>query len=274
MPHHAVSSPVTPTKRGRFARLRSALASLATVSLIASGMVIGATTTAQAAGTTGGTVTGTVYRDFNSNGTMDTGNSARSGVPNDVGLAGVTVAAYDRDGDPVGTATSGADGTYTLTVAGAASTALRLEFGSLSPFDPAFAGAGNGTSVQFVQVGATGVDYAVNAADEYTSEAKPLVTTVYSAGTPEFSATGGNANAQWNQTVVAIPWAAQISSSTGQANGSHPYRNLLANFSEVGAVGSTVVDSNRNQVLVASSYKRHSGLKDTIDTILDDFCFL
>lgn len=250
--------------------LRKFLAGLATVALVSSGAVLTSSTAALAAGPESGTVTGTVFRDFNSNGIFDSGNSAASGIANDIGLAGVEVKAYDRDGDLVGSAVSGADatadaGAYTLEISGAASADLRLEFASADPFDPAFAGADNGTSVQFVQIGATEVDYAVNAPGDYSSAALPVVTTVYSAGTPDSkAATGANANADWNQTVVAIPWAAQ---RTEQANGSHPNRNLLANFSEVGAVGTNLVDSKRDRVLAAAGYKRHSGLKATIDTI-------
>lgn len=245
--------------------LRKSLAGLASISLVASGAVLAATGTAYAAGSETGTVTGTAFRDFNSNGKFDSGSSSRSGVANDVGLAGVPVTAYDRDNDPVGSVTSDADGNYTLSIQGAATDTLRLEFGSVDPFHPSFAGDDNGTSVQFVQIGATDVDYAVNAPGDYSSEAPPVVTSLYTAGTPDArSATGSNTNAQWNQSILSIPWAAQL---TIQPDGVHPNRNVLATYSEVGAIESNIVDDERNRVLAAAGYKRHAGLKDTIDTI-------
>src|SRR6478736_1298856 len=51
-----------------------------------------------------------------------------AGVPRNRPIAGVTATAYDADGDQVGTATSAADGTYTIDAAGARSQDLRIEF--------------------------------------------------------------------------------------------------------------------------------------------------
>ena len=56
-----------------------------------------------------GTISGTVYRDFNLNGLRDSG---------EVGVAGVTVSAFDSAGASQGTATTGADGTYSLAAGG------------------------------------------------------------------------------------------------------------------------------------------------------------
>ena len=60
-----------------------------------------------------GVVTGTVFRDFNSDGFMNT--SATVALPAiDVGMGGVTVRAFDSTGAQVATATTAANGTYTL----------------------------------------------------------------------------------------------------------------------------------------------------------------
>ena len=50
-----------------------------------------------------GTVTGSVFRDFDGDGTRDAGNTA-AGVQTDIGFAGVTVTAYDPHNEVVGTA--------------------------------------------------------------------------------------------------------------------------------------------------------------------------
>lgn len=66
-----------------------------------------------------GTVTGVVFEDLAANGVLD-GRDPR--------LAGVTVSAYDSASADVGTAVSGLDGTYSLTVASNATTDLRVDF--------------------------------------------------------------------------------------------------------------------------------------------------
>lgn len=55
-------------------------------------------------------ITGKVFLDFNANGTFDTGASF-----NEVGMAGITVKAFDAAGTQATTATTTADGSYTLT---------------------------------------------------------------------------------------------------------------------------------------------------------------
>ena len=98
-------------------RVRAAIASLATLVLVATGLVVVAAP-AQAAGETNGSVAGIVFQDFTSDGWYTTG-AAAAGVPRNRPVAGVTVKAFDAEGDLVGTAASAADGTYTLAVSGA-----------------------------------------------------------------------------------------------------------------------------------------------------------
>ena len=113
-----------------------------------------------AAGNVDGTVAGSVFQDFGSTGIYTTGDAA-AGVPRNRPIAGVTATAYDADGDAVGTATSAADGTYTITVTDARSQDLRVEFSGWDAevYQPGFAAqtalpagalGSNDTSVQFV----------------------------------------------------------------------------------------------------------------------------
>ena len=105
-----------------------------------------------------GTISGTVFNDYNSNGTFDTTATLTNtgggtvGVAKDVGVSGVTVTAYDGTGAAVGTATSAADGTYSLTATGTGP--YRIEFTTIpSGFKPSFHGTNSGTTVQFVPDG-------------------------------------------------------------------------------------------------------------------------
>jgi len=117
-----------------------------------------------------GTVSGRVYQDFASNGTYDT--TVSGGVAYDRGLEGVTVTAYDSTGAVVGTATTAANGTYTLTATNAATADVRVEFslpttGTLSRFESSFLGSDNASTIQFVTVPATDVDLGLNLPGEY-----------------------------------------------------------------------------------------------------------
>lgn len=115
-------------------------------------------------------VSGRTFHDFASNGVYDT--TVTPGVAVDVAVPGVLVKAYDSTGSKVGETTSAADGTYTMTITGNASSKLRVEFevpsgGALDAFESSFAGADSGTTVQFVDVGATNVDFALGVPGEY-----------------------------------------------------------------------------------------------------------
>ncbi|MBX3010759.1 MAG: hypothetical protein KF832_04595 [Caldilineaceae bacterium] len=93
-------------------------------------------------------ISGKVFRDFNSDGLL-----TANGVITDTGVSGVTVTAYDKNGKVVGSATSGADGTYTINPTGAGP--YRVVFSNLpADYEPTTHGTNNGTSVQFVNTAA------------------------------------------------------------------------------------------------------------------------
>lgn len=94
-------------------------------------------------------VSGKVFRDFNANGVFDS---------NEMGVANVTVKAFDPSGAQAATAVSAADGTYALTLA--TGTDYRVEFTWGEDWlQPAAAG---GTSVQFVKNGASSINFALH----------------------------------------------------------------------------------------------------------------
>ena len=131
-------------------------------------------------------VSGTVFQDFDSDGELDA--TVVSGQATDIGVAGVTVTAYDASGSPVGTTTSTADGTYTLSVTSDPGDPLRIEFespvtGPLASLRPSFMGSGNGTTVQFVTASATSVNAAFNVPGEYCQANPSLSVSRLCAGT-------------------------------------------------------------------------------------------
>lgn len=138
-------------------------------------------------------ITGVVFQDFNSNGTRDTATAI--GVAVDSGVSGIVVRAFDATGAQVGSATTASNGSYTLTISGASTTSVRVEFSipsgvaALDGLQPSFAtstgasGSTHGSAVQFATVGDTGVNFAVNRPGEYCQNNPTLVLCASEAGT-------------------------------------------------------------------------------------------
>lgn len=123
-----------------------------------------------------GDITGTVFRDYNSNGVKNAGGFVSgSGVAaTDAAMGGVVVRAFNNSGVQVGQTTTAPDGTYSLPVS--ASGTVRVEFSTPPGFQPSFKGGQAQTSVQFVDSSASNVDYAVNVPGEYCQDNPQVVT--------------------------------------------------------------------------------------------------
>ena len=122
-----------------------------------------------------GTITGTVYVDYNMNGTMDTsGTSPNYAI--DSGVQNVTVTAYDASGASRGTATTASNGTYSLAATGTGP--YRIEFTSLpAGYFPSATGTNNASTVRFIPDGSSsGIDLGIIKPSFY-SQNNPLVTT-------------------------------------------------------------------------------------------------
>jgi protocatechuate 3,4-dioxygenase beta subunit len=160
---------------------------LLTTAVIGAGLVLptpGNSDEVSAAGS--GTVSGFVFQDYNSNGVFDS--TVAPGQATDLPLAGIEVRVFDADGVEVGSTVSGASGSYSITVSGAASDDVRVEFatpstGPLSGLEPSFDGAEGGTTVQFVTLPATDVDLAMNYPGEYCQSSPNIATSRLCAGT-------------------------------------------------------------------------------------------
>jgi Tfp pilus assembly major pilin PilA len=121
-------------------------------------------------------VSGTVFRDFNANGVKDT---------YDIGVGGISVKATDAAGTVYGPVTSGSDGKYNLNTV-PSGLDVRLEFtipATVGCYDEKiFSSASGGTSVQFVQGGATNVDFGVNNPVDYAKTNPDVATTCFING--------------------------------------------------------------------------------------------
>jgi protocatechuate 3,4-dioxygenase beta subunit len=219
-----------------------------------------------------GTVTGTVFRDFNANGVFDAARfvandgSGTIGLATDVGLAtGAVVRGYDRNNELQGTATAGPTGFYTLTLGGVGP--YRLEFGDLPAgysYGPAGGTAGgvdgNGTAVQFVpEGGAPNVNLGVVRPGDIAADNPLLTTSQFVFGA--FNDQNGS-----QPVVRSFPYssgATNVNQTAGDPS-ALPYQEprthaLEVPHSQVGAVWGLAQSEATRQVYMAAFMKRHSG---------------
>lgn len=251
--------------------LRRALATAVTILLAGSMVIVG--NVVPPAEAVAGQVTGRVFRDYNANGvynaTAVTGTTTVMAQVAEVGIAGVTVTAYNGAGTAVATTTTGTSGTYTLSGLGN-NTALRIEF---TGYPAGFLDSQHGgttstttttntsnTSVQFVSTGTNGASEVNLALHKATDLAKstntPIITSIQAVGTYNGDSSGARA-----LTYVRRSDAVHTAATTAAS--------VLATFGQVGAVWGVTTQpiprttsSNNEQYYVYASalVKRHSGL--------------
>ncbi|EIJ36146.1 SdrD B-like domain-containing protein [Thiothrix nivea] len=191
--------------------------------------------------TLSGPITGRVYQDFDSDGTIDT-----SGTVQDVGVANVQVSIYDSTGALRETTTTDANGDYTFTVASldGVQGPYRVEFTNLpSGYEPSRVASGtqNGTSVQFINAdtaAARTVNFAVLEPCDYC-QANPLLTT-----TGQRNGSGFGLN---QTSVMSFQYNA-----TGAVAG-------VAAISDTGSVWGVAYDRDNKLLFTSALAKRHAG---------------
>ncbi|MCZ2391127.1 MAG: hypothetical protein LC113_08625 [Acidobacteria bacterium] len=220
--------------------------------------------------TLSGTISGRVFLDYNGDALYETtGGTADAPTAVDVGVAGVTVTLYDAAGVARGSATSGADGTYSIASAGTGP--YRIEFTTIpSGYTPSArsraSGSGNaalptsasnaGATVQFVPDGANpNVNLALVKATDYCQDNPDIASQLYSYG-----------DTNSPDALMSVTYRAG-STRTGTENGSFPdaftdftapgYSGLAAT-TEIGTTFGLAYD-RVNKMIYASAYmKRHS----------------
>ncbi|NJM39135.1 MAG: hypothetical protein HC845_15485 [Akkermansiaceae bacterium] len=185
-------------------------------------------------------ITGTVYREFNGNGTRQTAN------PIEPGVAGVTVTVYNATGAVAGTAVSSATGAYSITPTGAAP--YRVEFTNVpAPFQPSLFGAGNATAVQFLPSSSAMANFAVTQPGDYCDTTNPpVLVACYEPGNAVYGATGNT-----GKGLIRFPY----NSSGGTPSGI----SGLSNIHELGTVWGMGWQAARQRAFSTAFLKRHSG---------------
>ena len=190
-------------------------------------------------------VSGTVWQDLPVNGT--TLNTYGVKDANELGVEGVTVTVY-----PGGmTATTAADGTYT--VAGA-SGAVRVEFTwpTLTWAKSSPDAAAQNTSVQFVTAPATGVDFGLHNPADFFDTATP---TVY---IPTYI--NGDGQAGGTSASVKSMYYAQYGATTPSGDNAADLNQSLVDNSQTGAIWGVAMDNSKQEMYCAAVLRRHVGV--------------
>ncbi len=218
-------------------------------------------------------ISGTVFRDYNSNGARGTF---------EPGIGGMTITAFGLGGTNCGSAVVAANGTYSIAIAGIANcTAAPVASSFRLELDPAtipatvaqsFQGAGNRSTLRFAADGATGVDFAVNNPAQYfpdyggesgnalsSTESGRVANLMFS--TTRFVGPEGVASTTVDGTVGAVVstiYRAGTSSDTSNTNINLPAARIHATELQVGAVRGLAYLRGGNRILAGAYSKRHT----------------
>jgi uncharacterized repeat protein (TIGR01451 family) len=180
-------------------------------------------------------ITGVVYRDYDADGVRDS---------REPGVANITVTAYISTGVAITSATTEADGSYTLNIP--ANTSVRLEFTGLPDYlQPGPAGPNSATTVAFVDVGGAGttvVDVGLNNPSQYCESNPDLAVSCF------IEADNSTSNLP---VVVTYPYT---------SNTSTPMETPLAQANQVGTVYGLAYHAASGTLFGSSYIKRGAGL--------------
>jgi SdrD B-like domain/SprB repeat len=189
-------------------------------------------------------VSGKVFKDFNANGTFDTGTSY-----NEVGQAGIEVKAYDPSGAALAVTYTGGgtktDNTGEYSVASATPNQVRLEF--VLPDDYTFASSGStgGTTVMFPTTATQ--DLAVNYPADYTILSNPKTyVTHFVNGDPLL-----NTDVGAKSGLIGVEYT---------ANGTSPAESEITTLGKIGSCWGVAYSSKVKKIFTSAVIRRHTGL--------------
>ncbi len=247
--HQALAERARRARRALRTQRASDLAGALLLIMVSIG-VTGSLPFATAAGGVTGTITGLVFQDYNANGVRDT--ALQLGRAVDRAVPGIVVRAYDRTGSLVGETTTAETGAYTLSVTGAETVDVRIEFSipdtpelrglrpSTSTATSGASGSTRGTTIQFATLGDTGVNLGLNRPGEYCQNDPTLVTCAYHRGVGASTTVGS----------FTLPGA--MEGFTSQ----NPVATIIGSSLDLGSVFGIGVDRGGN-VYYGTHLKRH-----------------
>ena len=182
-------------------------------------------------------ITGTVFLDYNGNGQRDA---------NDVGVAGVTVTAYNTSGGPINSTNTLSDGTYILSVPDG--TEARVEFtGIPTDLRPGTVGTDSNSTVIFVTSPVDNVDMGLIRPEDYCQDDPYLASPCYFNGDPLLP----GSDAGTSEVLRSFPYSA-----SGQNPG---LQTSLATGVEIGPTWGLAYQRSSQTLFTGALMKRHAG---------------
>lgn len=198
---------------------------------------------------------GFCYRDYNKNGTKDS---------REIGVSGVLVKSFTVSGAILGTATTGSDGSYTLSPAATAGQQVRVEFTlpvtgtgcapSTTQDYAGFVGTADGSSVKFVTGAAANTNFSVIGTTDINDSNPKVGLVLRNMGNP-LDAAG---TAKDDTTYVWFNY--NYSGVPIIRGGTAPNRIPLARASETGSIWGNAYSKYANKIFVSAVLRRHSGM--------------
>ncbi len=214
-----------------------------------------------------GDCVGTVYRDHNANGVLDTRaagitvSDANDPITDEPGEAGITVTAYDDIGTVVGTSVTDASGAYDLDLSVPAGTPIRIEF----TWTQAWLSSGpngpdNASSVQFTESGNCNVNFGVMNPSDYCQDNPYLATTCFDLGSHEGSDAPALAAARydWGVPEGDFPAGSDISYTWVDAAGAASPPVKIAENQDIGTTWGQAWNRNTNNILLGAFMKANT----------------
>jgi hypothetical protein len=190
-----------------------------------------------------GNTGGSVWRDFNNDGIKDANETA--------GVSGVTVTAYDCNGNVAATTTTDALGQYTFTtLTPSATNKYRIEFSGLPPqYSPTFNGTNGRTDVQIIAAASCGINYGVNTPTDYCQSNPRVIVPCFVNGSPLLTGPAGK-QAALQAALVGVDYT---------ATGPTPTEKVIGTAGNVGAVWGVAYQASSDKLFSAAFLKRHAG---------------
>ena len=187
-------------------------------------------------------VSGKVYQDFNANGASGSA---------DFGYQGITVRAFDSNGNLLGTATTDVNGNYSIPVASGVQ--VRIEFSNLpAGYYSGPYGSFSGTAVQFTTGGTSNVNLGINDPDNYCQDNPKLYTPVWTNGNP---LGGGNAGT----TCALFQYNYTDNGANPNPSGAGPNATCSGLNSQTGALFGLAYQKSTNKLFSSAVLRRHAG---------------
>jgi Cna protein B-type domain. len=180
-------------------------------------------------------ISGNVFRDLNANGAYD--------GAHEIGVAGVTVTAYDSSGAALATASTNDNGDYSLNINEPGP--YRIEFSDLPDgYFPSAQGSGSGSTVQFVADGnSANVNLGINHPADYCQNNPLLCTSVHVNGTNNTTAP--------TQSMLRFNY---------DNTGITPAPTSIANKADTGATWGIAYSRQSKTLFTSAFVRRHVGL--------------